>query len=106
MSQFELPSDDTKYAWMTAKVSISVGKGAEGVQEERLVEDPAHNDRDGDDKDRNLDGRAQCHANCQVHLVLDGDEDGCDVLTGIASNWQYNKPQEGLIETRLLADIL
>lgn len=81
-------------------------EGGEGVQEERLVEDPANKDCDRYDKDGNLNGRSQCHSDCQVHLVLDGDEDGCDVLTGIASNWQYNKPQEGLIETRLLADIL
>ena len=55
-------------------------------------------------KDGNLDGRAESHSNSQIHLVLVGDKDSSDVLTGIASNGQDDKTQKGFTQAGLLAD--
>lgn len=56
-------------------------------------------------KDGNLDGRAKSHTNGQIHLVLVGDQDSSDVLTGIASNGQDDETQKGFTQTRLLTDV-
>ena len=53
-----------------------------------------------------LNGGAQCHANGQVHFVLDGHEDGRDVLARISSDWQHDQAQEALVQARLFAHIL
>ncbi len=51
-------------------------------------------------------GIPEPHPDGEVHFVLGGDEDGGDVLAGVAGDGQHDQAQEALVDARLLADFL
>ena len=42
-----------------------------------------------------MHGASNRHAHRQVHLILHGNHDGCDMFRSIADDWKENKTDEG-----------
>lgn len=75
------------------------------VEREVVACHPPHNHNKRDGKDCDLNGRADCHTQAQVHLVLHSHHNSSDVLAGVAGNGQHNDAQEGLAEARFRAEL-
>lgn len=61
-----------------------------------LPDDPAQDDQERRHEERNLHRRADRHAHGEIHLVLDGHDDGCDVLRGISDDREEYQAHERL----------
>lgn len=69
-----------------------------------LINDPAKDDEEGGDEERNLHGAANGDVDGQIHLALVGDNDGCNVLGGVADNGDQDQTDEGLADVGGLDD--
>jgi hypothetical protein len=68
------------------------------VQRHGLVHDPAKNNQERSDEERDLHGGSDGHVDGEVHLALVCDDDGGDVFGGIADNGDEDKSDEGLAD--------
>ena len=71
------------------------------VERHGLIEDPAEQHDDRRNEQRDLDGRADGHADRQVHLVLRGHRHRRHVLRRVAHDRQDDQPDERLAHRRL-----
>ena len=66
------------------------------MQRHVAIDDPAEDDEEGRDEQGDLQRRPERDAHGQVHLVLDGDDDGRDVLGGVADDGEQDQADERL----------
>jgi len=70
------------------------------VQRHRLVDDPAQDDQERGDEERDLHAAADGDVDCEIHLALVRDNDGCDMLGCVADDRQEDQTDEGLADVR------
>ena len=82
------------------------GDGLEGLKVERhvAVHDPAEDDEEGGDEEGDLQAAADGDADGEVHLVLVRDNDGGNVLGGVADDGDEDEADEGLADVGRLND--
>jgi hypothetical protein len=61
-----------------------------------LPNDPAHNDQEWCHEECNLHRRAERHAQREIHLILNGYDDGCDMLCGVSNDWEQDQTHKRL----------
>ena len=74
------------------------------VQSHGLAHDPAKNDKEGCNEERDLHRAANCDVNGQIHLALVCDDDGCDVLGGVSDDGDQDQTDECLADVCRLDD--
>lgn len=80
-------------------------KGAE-QKTHGLSHNPAKNDEEGSQEEGNLQGRANGNTDSKVHLVLHGNDNCGDVLSGVADNGDEDKTNEGLGDTSSFDNVI
>lgn len=82
--------------------------GLKGAKKEGhgLANNPAKNDKEGSQEKGNLERRANGDANGKIHLVLHGNDNGSDVLSGVTDNGDKDETNKSLGDTSGLNNVV
>lgn len=70
------------------------------------INNPANNDQEGGNTKSNLDTRANRDAHGEVHLIAHGDDDGGNVLGGVADNGDEDETDKGFADVGALDNVV
>lgn len=72
------------------------------VERHRDIHEPAKNDQERRDEERNLQTASNCDANGEVHLIFPRDNDSRHMFRGVSNDWDENETNERFAHSSFL----